>query len=160
MAIHRDDIDLVRWFLNHSASPNLRPNSYMSKTPLSQAVIYSSIDIVRLLVSRGARVDEGNLLHAISWSDRPGRDDVLAYILSEGAPLNKLKHEHDPRQFAIEKLRWGVGTPLHDAVGRRRKWIVVTLLAWGADKAIRDTKGRTPEELGREIGATEVLEVF
>ncbi|MCJ1351708.1 MAG: hypothetical protein MMC33_001692 [Icmadophila ericetorum] len=50
MAIHRDDIGFVHWFIDHMASFNLRPNGCKSNTPLTEAVIYASIDIVHLLV--------------------------------------------------------------------------------------------------------------
>ena len=104
-------------------------------------------------------MDEGNILHAIPESDRLDRQDVLEYILSQGAPLNNLQHEHNSRRFAIVK-RFGVDRPLHRAVIERKEWVVSTLLTWGADKTLQDSKGRTPEDLARGIVADEILEVF
>ena len=95
----------------------------------------------------------------MAGSDRPDLQDVLDYILSLGAPLNNLYHEHNPRRFAIVK-RFGVDRPLHRAVFKRKEWIAATLLAWGADKTLPDSKGKTPEDLAREIGADEMLEVL
>ena len=158
-AISRDSLPLVTWFLDHGASPNLRCTPYTSNTPLAFAVINASLSIVKLLIAHGARVDEGNLLVALSESNVPGRLAILGYLVERGVPMNELSDAHNPPRFII-RSKSGLGTPLHSAVRYNRIAIAAALLAHGVEKGKVDTKGRTPLVMARELGLGEMVKLL
>jgi ankyrin repeat protein len=158
-AISRDNLSIVTWFLDHGASPNLQYNVYMSTTPLTCAVIYASLSMVKLLVARGARVNEGNLLHALGESEVPDRLAILDYLVEQGSPVNELKDAHNPRRFRSFSCH-GLDTPLHRAVKFNRIALAEALLAHGADQTKMDTKGRTPLEVAAELGFGEMIKLL
>ena len=49
------------------------------------------------------------------------------------------------------------GTPMHEAVRYRRKLVLQLLLENGARTDIRDEDGRTPMEVARKLGATDIV---
>lgn len=115
--------------------------------------------MVKFLVANDGRVEHGNLLVALSRSELPNRLPVLAYLVENGAPVNRLEHSHSPRIFA--RKRWqGLGTPLHSAVEHNRLKIAQALLAFGADPTIKDTKDRTPLDLARELKLPEMIGIL
>jgi ankyrin repeat protein len=160
VAIRRNSLSLVHWFLSHGASAHLECTPHKSDTPLTYAVKYGSIEIVRLLVSHGARVDHGNLLHAACESSHPGRLEILAFLLERGAPINVLKEAHNTERLRILPCIFRRGTPLHEAIMYRRRAICAALLVHGADPEVRDTKGKTSIEFAREIGFDDMLEIL
>ena len=161
MAIHRNNIDLVRWFLDHGAAANLKVNRnpYTSDTPLSEAVIYSSLALIQELISRGARIENGYPLHGAAWSDKPDRERVVVYLIEQGAPIDEILHAKNERRFNIMK-RYGLGTPLHEAVKYGNVAVAKTLLGLGADRTIRDTLGRTPKDLAIENNDEQMLSLL
>src|SRR6186713_413215 len=70
-AVRMNSLPLVTFFLARSASAHLHHTAYTSTTPLSIAASSDSLSIVALLVSSGARVDRGNVLHAAVISNHP-----------------------------------------------------------------------------------------
>jgi len=134
----------------------VRHNDYISTTPLTCAVISACPAIVSLLLDHGAHVDHGNLLSTLCESKHPGRLYIFGLLIERGVPVNALDHSQNPRRFRILQ-RQGLGTPLHCAVEQGRVAIGAALLAHGADKGVRDTKGRTPLELAKELGRGEML---
>jgi ankyrin repeat protein len=145
----------VTWFLANGASPNVRHNSDNSTTPLTCAVISACPAIVSLLLDQGARVDRGNVLSALCESKHPGRLYILGLLIQRGAPVNAVDDSQNLQRLRLMQVR-GLGAPLHRAVEEGRVAIAAALLAHGADKAVRDTKGRTPVELAKELGRAEI----
>ena len=132
---------------------------YTSNTPLTYAVMDASLSMVKLLVARGARVNEGNLLVALAESEVPGRLAILGYLVERGSPVNELKDAHNPRRFRSMSPK-GLGTPLHNAVKYNRIAFAAALLAHGAEKEKMDTKGRTPLEIAAELGFGEMVKLL
>ncbi|MCJ1247965.1 hypothetical protein MMC30_005180 [Trapelia coarctata] len=129
-------------------------------TPLTIAVMHASLSIVKLLIAHGARLDHGNLLSSISASNVPGRLAILGELVEKGAPINELHDSQNRARVRIRNWASAVGTPLHRAVDHGRVAIAAALLAHGADKTIVDTKGRTPLEFARELGAGRMVELL
>lgn len=130
----------------------------MSTTPLTCAVISACPAIVSLLLDQGARVDRGNVLSALCESKQPGRLYILGLLIQRGAPVNAVDEDDSQYPpligvFEVQEL----GAPLHRAVDEGRVAIAAALLAHGADKAVRDSKGRTPVELAKELGRAEMV---
>ena len=159
-----NSLPLVTFFLAHSASAHLRHTAYTSLTPLSIAASFASISIVTLLVSSGARVDRGNVLHAAVTSDQPGRLEIISYLISQGAPVNTLWNAHNRRRASIEDHLqgedWVRGTPLHEAVKVGRKAVLALLLERGGDAEAKDVKGRSVKDVARMRGNKGILEIL
>jgi hypothetical protein len=149
-AIRHDDLELVQWFLANGASADVPHTFRTSSTPLSRAVHDASMPIITLLLSSGSRVDHGNLLSATCHSHMSSRLEVLELLLNKGAPVNAIDDWYNG-PVTTQMSRWGLGTPLHAAVKRGEREVVEVLLRNGADKSIKDTKGRMPVHLAREL---------
>ncbi|MCJ1247881.1 hypothetical protein MMC30_005096 [Trapelia coarctata] len=143
-AIGLDNLELVKWFLSHGATLDLEPTEFTCRTPLTLAVGCASLEIVKLLIAHGAKVDRGNLLHEIVESNHPGRLDILAYLIRQGADIDQIEEASNYRLFDVKKKVFGIGTALHNAVKHNKLAIAVALLNHGAERCIDDTEGRTP----------------
>lgn len=158
-AIRHDDLEPVQWFLANGASADVPHTFRTSSTPLSRAVHDASMPIITLLLSSGSRVDHGNLLSATCHSHMSSRLEVLELLLNKGAPVNAIDDWYNG-PVTTQMSRWGLGTPLHAAVKRGEREVVEVLLRNGADKSIKDTKGRMPVHLARELENEELVEVL
>lgn len=85
------DDNLVQWFLQHGADPN-KANS-RGITPMRSAAREASIGSLRLLVERGGRIKQTDLVAQAaighSWGRR-GRLEVIEYLLSLGALIDAM----------------------------------------------------------------------
>lgn len=64
-----DDLDLTTWLLSYGADPNA--SCELNKTPLSAAVQYSSLEVIKLLFARGGSVKQGrhnSILRAVRYT--------------------------------------------------------------------------------------------
>src|SRR5215831_6184822 len=133
-------------------------------TPLMTAAYYGNLNIVVLLLERGANVkavnrDGGTALH---YAARGGRSfEVVATLVSRGAPVNAqdqagstaLMNGLENREItelllthgADVKLRTKGGeTALQYAAGQNRVWLVKPLIDRGADVNSGNNAGQTP----------------
>jgi len=83
--------------------------------------------LVRILLERGAEVDDGHALHAAAFY---GASDAAKELIDGGADLEARDANGD--------------TPLHRAVFRKQTELVRLLLTAGADANARNHGGRTP----------------
>lgn len=158
-AIALNDLELVKWFLSHGATPCLTPTNFTCRTPLTYAVGCASIEIVKLLVTYGAELDRGNLLHELCESNYPGRLEVLGYLVWQGAPINQIEEVSDVRLFEVTE-QFGIGAPLHNAVRHNNPVIALALLGHGANRTVKDSKGRTPLDWAKELGSARMIELL
>ncbi len=115
-------------------------------SPLGLAVFFGHVDIARLLVERGADVDQPSRnalrvapLHSAVAS---GTLELVELLLSNGA-----------RPDCTESAD---ATPLHSAAGHGSREMVDRLLASGADRRRRTKDGKTAADLAREYGHGEL----
>ena len=158
VALRLSSLPVVKWFLAHSASPNLQPNAYLSTTPLTSAAEYASLEINELLVSHGASVWQGDPLHAAIRSERTDREAVLRYLLGKGAPVNILEHQSNSPKLKIQLTRTSVQSPLQEAVAREKCNLVRVLVEFGADWEQRNSKGVSARELARQKDKENMIE--
>ena len=112
-------------------------------TPLlHRAVRAGHVEVVRLLLSRGARVDQRDVHGATALVDA-GRVEVAAVLLDAGAGV-------DPEPAAYQ-------TPLGEAVSMADLDRVALLLARGADPNRPDRFGRVPLAMCPTADVAEVL---
>lgn len=158
-AIALNNLELVKWFLAHGATPRLNATNFTCRTPLTHAVGCASIEIVKLLVTHGAELDRGNLLHELCESNYPGRLEVLDYLVSQGAPISQIEEVSDVQLFKVTE-QFGIGTPLHNAVRHDNLVIAVALLGHRANRTIEDSKGRTPLDWAKQLGVARMIELL
>jgi hypothetical protein len=111
------------------------------------------------------KIEESNALHAAVLRKDELQFPMLQYLLDRGADINGLKNRSDPEVFRRAKHRFGVGTPLHNAVAfTADRETVQWLLDHGADKTIKDQEGETAAEIARAWapgkGHAELLDLF
>jgi ankyrin repeat protein len=81
-------VEIVRALLDASEDPNRYnpPGALAHSTPLHQAAWGGHIEVVRLLVERGANLDLKDVLWQgtpADWAQHEGRTDIEAYLRAE-----------------------------------------------------------------------------
>jgi ankyrin repeat protein len=132
---------MVIWLLDRGADPNAR--CALDYTPTSQAMLGAPLDLIDYLFTRGADAQHGELLQYAVLRDKPDALDVVRRAVENGAPVNKVKYEDEPKVFRERELL-GLGTPLHRAAEFGKVEIVQYLLEQGADPLKLDSKGKKP----------------
>ena len=122
------------------ADPNAinRCDEYFGKPPLAFALLFSTPEVVSLLLQAGADADfrygdGSNLLHKAYW---PRHADVLAPLLRAMKDVNARDNS-------------GM-TALHRAARRLPPEVVDVLLDGGVDPTLRDHAGKLPWDYARE----------
>ncbi|KAG6854283.1 hypothetical protein C0991_008530 [Blastosporella zonata] len=141
--------DIVRWLLNHGANGQMMVvSAAQRKDPHSE--------MLRLLVDHGAEV-RGT--RALAFAARDGNLVNVECCLELGADVNELT---DDEAWGVtrEELKAGVGTALHAAAAAGQLDIVIRLLNAGADKSIKDSRGKMAISLARAKGYLRVAEVL
>ena len=92
-------------------------------------------------------------------SDESDRERVIVYLVEQGAAINEILHVRNKHRFNSRK-GVGLGTPLHTAIRYGKVSVAKTLLGLGADRTIRDTRGRTPEDLARDNNDEQMLNLL
>jgi len=100
--------------------------------PLRVSVYRRDIELAQLLLSRGANPNAESLSVLSRLAKRQGRRTLPAYY----------------------------NTVLHEAVEKESAAIVDLLLAAGADPTHTDHEGRTPMDIARERGRTDIMELL
>ena len=146
-----DDEHLTRWLLDHGADPNAERicmECKMGQTPLSIAMWRAPWSIIQLLIERGGpeSLRCGHLLWHVVQRVLPDRLEVMEYLLKNGAAADVRRLQFEDRPEAARQADWviGRGTPLHTAACNGCLDAVKLLIAWGADPAQPDSKGRLP----------------
>jgi ankyrin repeat protein len=124
------DVENVKMLLDFGADPS---------AGLSQAVTFGYIDVVRMLIAKGASVkmteDTGiNLLH---WAAIADRADVIPVLAEAGVPINAAD------ESGYTPLMYAATIDFGDTA------VLKALIAAGADRNIRNREGRTALQQAR-----------
>jgi hypothetical protein len=126
-------------------------NDVKSIGSLHQAAAEADIDLLKLLISKGANINsldnDGGLMTPMHTAIIAGHKNVVEVLLSCGAHVN-----------ATDSA--GCNTPLHRAVEHGHKDIVSLLLNAGAEVNAKTSRGQTPLHLAKQRRHTEVIEIL
>ena len=116
---------------------------------LHDAALKGHKDIVELLIERGAKIDGRNTSGGTALHDAAlgGHADVAGFLLDKGANVNA----RDTANGA---------TPLYHAASWGRASVVELLLARGADRSIAAMNGQTPLKAALEAGHAEAAAIL
>jgi ankyrin repeat protein len=84
MAISKGDVATVKKFVEYGADVNERSNDM---TPLMMAARYNNVEILELLISKGARIDAKteNGLTALQYATLSNAKEAEAFLRQKGA---------------------------------------------------------------------------
>jgi ankyrin repeat protein len=138
----------VRAFLEDGVNVNDKDDQGL--TPLHLAAQEGHREVVEHLLSKNADINVKNEmgltpLHVAVIGDD---EELVRLLTSSGADANARMSNRLAR------------TPLHIAAVRGYKKLVVLLVADGADVSIEDGQGRTPLDLAKLGGRTEIVEIL
>jgi ankyrin repeat protein len=166
MASSRGCVDIVRQLVSHGADPNAKSRGWMDHggnvkwAPLHVATYKEYLDIVLLLLEGGADPETRS-----SWGQ------TALYMASSHGCVNiarqLIDHGADPNakcrgwmQFGLDlmdldpNLKW---TPLHAAIYKEHRDIVLLLLAHGANPEIRSSKDETALYMASSRGCVDIV---
>ncbi|KAL8673288.1 MAG: hypothetical protein Q9168_002286 [Polycauliona sp. 1 TL-2023] len=166
---------LVRWFLDHGASPNalagppeITPMTChdvkaFDITPLSRAVQRSSFDVIKLMFQYGGSTIYGQLLNMASDRTDPDSVPILQFLFDHGDKrINSTYLEDRPDLDPWHAL--DNAAPLHHAARVGNIDTVQWLLQHGADPTRRTKRvvgyGTTPLDSARHTNHTEIAKLL
>lgn len=151
-AAYRGDTTTVERFLNLGFDPNA--GNEVGCTPLMAAARGGSLDVIRLLLSRGANPTQSDTkgdtaLHCVVAQPphgRPGEMACVQALIKAGANPNARSRDG--------------GTPLMNAAWFGCLDSARELLRWGADSTLRDGKGRNACDLACQKDNKDLMELL
>jgi ankyrin repeat protein len=135
------DADNVALLLARGAHPNPRPNA-AGDSPISQAITYGHVAVVRVLIQAGAKTDlvERTGVNLLHWAAITNRAEVIPELAKAGVDVNAVdEHGFTPLMYAAT-IDFGDTATLR------------ALLASGADRRIKNESGRTPLQQAKRLG--------
>ena len=153
MAVENRDVSMVDMLLAHGANPNIK-NDFTGAYPLYDAVIQGNIDMAKLLLNAGAKVDAYNKSSYAIEVDDSNRVEAKPHLSQEGFVQEGKGH------YASEaKKRVPEGYAIEYAVERNDAEMVKLLIKYGSKKLsdamhmAGETKNLEMVELLRKYGA-------
>ncbi len=151
--------------------------NFEKMTPLHRAVTHNNLELVRLLVSRGARLKAPAHFggYPLDFALELGYDPIAEYLLRRGADSifkdRYLNIAVDRGSYTIAGLLLKIGadpnyrytgscdscTALHLAAMKGASDMVRLLLKYRADRSLKNGAGKTPAELTKDKTIREML---
>lgn len=150
---------VVRWFLDNNADPNAYAKKY-KVTPLSRAVQYAPLSIIKLLLDHGGSAKKGELIHFACR--RPVGDPatltILKLLYDRGAPIDNVLYGAYPELLDVSIFN---GTPLWDSCGNGNTVAVRFLLDHGASPNSKPPSlVSSPLEEARKCGNLQIVKML
>ncbi|KAK3686835.1 hypothetical protein LTR37_019426 [Vermiconidia calcicola] len=127
-AVH--DVEFMKWLIEMGA--DIDATSNLDETALAIAIAHCNMEVVTLLLSKGADITRGNLLHcAAERRDQYEGAKLATYLAQHGADVNAHRHNNP----VARRLRGTkqLLTPLHVACMEQNLPVAQALLQSGAD---------------------------
>lgn len=136
-----DDAALTQWFLSRGA--DLNAQCLLDITPLSAAVQYAPMSVLKLLFEHGGSIAFGQLLNYAAWRELDDRVDVVMFLLAKGASINNSMYQNRLDCYR-QREALALGMALYDVAAIGSIDVVRTLVDAGAELRIKDSRGETP----------------
>lgn len=146
-----DDEELLTWFLTHGARPDAPTDS--GRTALDVAAWTAPPSVLQRLLQHGGTIGRTNALHMAVRSPKPGRREVIEFLLEAGTDVNAIEYAG----MDSRRDQSGLGTALHYAAREGHEDLVRLLLEKGADPEVEDTLGRTASEVAKEANHPQLV---
>lgn len=114
---------------SRGADPNAQ--CLLDITPLSAAVQYAPMSVIKLLFEHGGSIAFGQLLNYAAWRELDDRVDVVMFLLAQGAPINNVMYQNRLDCYR-QREAFALGTALHDAAAIGSIDVVKTLVDAGS----------------------------
>ncbi len=167
--------EIARFLIEEGADIEATSTS-ADNTPLYQAAINGSPDVLQLLLSRGARVITGTSFPPLHHVAGDGFASLVDLMLAKGAPVNEADtNGKTPLHYAAaagyqsrgeQMARRFYGASRHEAGRDPEKWprepllVIESLLSSGADVNAKTRSGETPLLVVAEAGWPEIARVL
>ena len=151
IACRCERVEVARWLLDHGADPNWK--GYAGATCLAWAEFSGNPGLCALLRERGGS-DE-------ILDDRYGATPrIFPIMVFAGWGFPKLLIERLTADRSLVACTTRRGTPLHAAAESGQAAATKILLAFGADRSVRNADGRTAADVARAAGHAAVVELL
>ena len=186
-AVEANNLEKVQDILKDSSYPINETNEH-DETPLLMATHKNYIEIAKALIDAGADVNQQDRLQdsPYLYAGAQGKTEILAYILEKATPDHQVYNRYggnalipaaEKGHLANVKLLLADGkadidhqnnfgyTALIEAVAltdgsQLYQQIVQELLAYNANKELRDNNGMTALDYAKEKGYTKMVELL
>lgn len=186
IATQSQDQNLIRFLIEHGASPNLfrrkTYNRYSGSAPLHTAVHFNLLDLMPLLFDQGqADVNlsspSGSAYSPLEVSVLQGHVEMTQLLLSQGASLHSddamgvsalhVAAAYHYEEITLMLLLAGANhdaqnkhgeTPLHETVKNGDASMAELLISHGASLFVRNHDDHTPHQFAIRIGRPEMAE--
>lgn len=186
-AVENNDVEKVQEILQDTSYPINETND-KKETPLLIATHENYIEVAKLLIEAGADINQQDSIQdsAYLYAGAQGKTEILAYMIEHAKPNQQIVNRYGGNALipAAEKghlnnvkllLKDGEVdinhqnnfgyTALIEAVALRDgsevyQQIVQELLAYNADKELRDEWGKTALDYAKELGYTEMVKML
>ncbi|MCK4635772.1 MAG: ankyrin repeat domain-containing protein [Candidatus Moranbacteria bacterium] len=127
-------------------------------TPLIFAIMQENRELVELLISRGANVNEKNFFNMSAFGGvcGMGNEEYVRLFLENGADVNQILS----RKFSEDDEPSQDVTPLIFATRENNLNVVKLLIEAGADKSLKDSNDKTALDYAEKQNNSELMEIL
>jgi ankyrin repeat protein len=133
------------------SEPNATLKTKWYATPMSDAVIKSSLDIIHIFFQHSGSLDQGKLLHYAVQRNSSDRIQVVNLILSKSPPIDDVLFQRNPGLYSMCQA-FGLGTPIYYVARAGHLDVVKLLVENGADPHIVNSCGELPVDAANAHG--------